>query len=135
MRNLTGLLIISILLLGSCGNEGNGKADKERPSSIEFENTVYDFGSIAYNSDGRCYFNFTNNSDIPLIVNVVRSTCGCTRPEWPEKPVQPGDKERIGITYNTKIVGRFQKSITVYSNAKNSPVKLFIKGSVEPKNN
>lgn len=133
MKILAGLLIISTLLFGSCGNEGKAKSENEQLSSIQFESTVYDFGTIPYNSDGRCYFNFTNDSDQPLIVNVVRTTCGCTRPEWPEEPVQPGEKERIGITYNTKIVGRFQKSITVYSNAENSPVKLFIKGNVESK--
>ncbi|MGC9344091.1 MAG: DUF1573 domain-containing protein [Bacteroidales bacterium] len=133
MKILAGLLIISTLLFGSCRNEGKAKIENEQLSSIQFESTVYDFGTIPYSSDGRCYFNFTNDSDQPLIVNVVRTTCGCTRPEWPEQPVQPGEKERIGITYNTKIVGRFQKSITVYSNAENSPVKLFIKGNVESK--
>lgn len=134
MKNIAGLLIVSSLLLGSCGDLGKNKNTNQQPSSIQFENTVHDFGTIAYDSDGRCYFNFINDSDQPLIVNVVRTTCGCTRPEWPESPIQQGESGRIGITYNTKIEGRFQKSITVYSNAKNSPIKLFIKGNVEPKN-
>jgi hypothetical protein len=97
---------------------------------MNFENTVHDFGEIPFESDGRCYFEFTNEADEPLIVNVVRTTCGCTRPEWPKEPVQPGETSKIGITYNTKIKGKFHKSITVYSNAENSPVKLFIKGNV-----
>ena len=66
------------------------------------------------------------------MVNVVRTTCGCTRPEWPEEPVAPGEKGKIGITYNTQIPGNFQKTITVYSNADDSPTKLMIKGKVEP---
>ncbi len=69
------------------------------------------------------------------MINVVRTTCGCTRPEWPEKPVAPGEKGKIGITYNTKLAGNFQKSITVYSNAKDSPTKLMIKGNVENETN
>jgi hypothetical protein len=134
MKNLSGLILGLILIAFSCINEGSTKERNTEASSIKFENTVYDFGTIPYDSDGRCHFTFINDSDQPLIVNVVRTTCGCTRPEWPENPVKPGEKGRIGITYNTKIEGRFQKGITVYSNAENSPVKLFIKGNVEPKN-
>jgi hypothetical protein len=134
MKDRTLLFLTLILLTGSCINEGSSKDKILEAASMKFENTVYDFGTIPYDSDGRCHFEFTNDSEQALIVNVVRTTCGCTRPEWPENPVKPGEKGRIGITYNTKIEGRFQKSITVYSNAENSPVKLFIKGNVEPKN-
>jgi hypothetical protein len=125
------ILIILIPVLFSC--IGNSAKEKDGISEVtmSFKETVYDFGTIPFDSDGRCYFEFINNSDQPLLVNTVRTSCGCTRPEWPEEPVNPGNKGRIGITYNTKITGAFHKSITVYSNANNSPVKLFIKGNVE----
>jgi hypothetical protein len=125
--------IFLILLNGffSCNAKSGKAVESNSEISMKFTKTVHDFGTIPFNSDGRCYFEFTNTSDEPLIVNTVRTTCGCTRPEWPKEPVNPGEKGNIGITYNTKISGAFQKSITVYSNAKNSPVKLFIKGTVE----
>lgn len=107
--------------------------DEQLKPVISFEEKIYDFGTIAYESDGRCYFEFTNSSDINLIINNVRTSCGCTRPSWPEEPIPPGKTERIGISYNTKIAGKFSKTITVYSNAKSSPTKLFIKGNVEAK--
>lgn len=125
-------LLPLIFILYSCSSGNPEKSDAENTASIKFENTVHDFGTIPYESDGRCFFEFTNDSDQPLIVNVVRTSCGCTRPEWPEDPVQPGETGKIGITYNTRLKGRFQKSITVYSNAENSPVRLIIKGNVEP---
>jgi len=120
-------------IITSCNTGNTRDAGELTKASIYFESTIYDFGTIPYKGDGRCYFDFTNDSDQPLIVNVVRTTCGCTRPEWPEEPVQPGESSRIGISYNTKIEGKFHKSITVYSNTENSPTKLFIKGNVESK--
>ncbi len=132
-----GIYVIAVFLLSiistSC-NTGNTKdtGDNSNPS-INFENTVHDFGTIPFEGDGRCYFNFTNDSEQPLVVNTVRTSCGCTRPQWPKEPVQPGESARIGITYNTRIEGKFHKSITVFSNAENSPTKLFVKGTVENK--
>ena len=121
--------LISLLL--SCSAGENRHKDEQDSASMKFSTTVFNFGIIPSGSDGSCYFEFTNDSDQPLIVNVVRTSCGCTKPEWPREPIQPGDSSRIGITYNTKIIGNFHKSITVYSNAENSPVKLFIKGEVK----
>ena len=122
--------LILMLFAVSCRSGHTKQSDENAPSEISFESKEYDFGTIPYSSDGRCYFKFTNTSDVPLIVNVVRTTCGCTRPEWPEKPVQPGETGEIGITYNTRITGAFRKTITVYSNAADSPTRLMIKGTV-----
>ncbi len=122
------LLFIS-LIISSCNS--SEKKEKEAPmASIQFLDTFHNFGDISYASNGRCYFEFTNTSKENLIINNVRSTCGCTRPEWPQKPIRPGKKGQIGITYNTKISGNFYKSITVYSNTEESPTKLFVKGNV-----
>jgi hypothetical protein len=71
-----------------------------------------------------------NHSKVPLVINTVKTSCGCTDPEWPKEPVWPGEKGIIRVTYNTSIKGAFRKSITVYSNARNSPSKLFITGEV-----
>ena len=127
------LTAVTTMLVISCNNENSEKENEVAKPSIKFENTVHDFGTIAYEGDGRCYFEFVNDSEQELIVNVVRTTCGCTRPEWPEQPIKPRGSGRIGISYNTKIHGRFQKTISVYSNAENSPVKLYIKGNVKKK--
>ncbi|MCF8380446.1 MAG: DUF1573 domain-containing protein [Bacteroidales bacterium] len=128
------LLFVFIIFTFSC-NTNKNEESTETVAEISFEYTQYDFGDIAYDSDGRCYFEFTNTSrKNDLIIHNVRSSCGCTRPEWPEEPVKPGEKGKIGISYNTKLAGNFNKNITVYSNTENSPLKLFIKGNVAPMN-
>ncbi len=101
--------------------------------SIIFESTVHDYGTIVQNSDGTCEFKFTNKGKAPIVLNDVKASCGCTVPEWTRTPVAPGEKGTIKVTYNTNNQGAFAKSITVNSNAINSPLVLTIKGNVTPK--
>ena len=67
------------------------------------------------------------------MLNDVKASCGCTVPDWTRTPVAPKEKGTIKVTYNTNNVGAFTKSITVNSNAINSPVVLTIKGIVTAK--
>ena len=76
-------------------------------------------------------FVFKNTGKEPLILKNVRSSCGCTVPEWPKEPIKRGSKGTIKVSYNTRITGSFSKSITVYSNAEGEPVVLKIKGKVD----
>ncbi|GAB4277876.1 MAG: hypothetical protein Kow0068_01210 [Marinilabiliales bacterium] len=96
-----------------------------------FEKTTYDYGTIPLKSDGTCEFVFKNTGKSPLILSNVKSSCGCTVPSWPKEPIPPKGSGKIVVKYNTTRQGAFQKSITVFSNAKNSPNVLVIKGKVE----
>lgn len=127
------LYLIMLFLAGlfACsGNTGNKSQKKE--ARIEFNNNTYDFGTIDFGGDGTCEFAFTNTGREPLVLSNVKSTCGCTVPEWPHEPVKAGETGILKVTYDTYRVGAFTKSITVYSNASNSPNRLFIKGRVIP---
>jgi hypothetical protein len=104
---------------------------KENGPMISFENTIHDYGEIELNSDGAYDFVFTNTGNEPLILSKPRSSCGCTVPSWPKEPILPGESNKIKVTYNTKKAGSFNKTVTIYSNAKGkSTVVLRIKGKV-----
>lgn len=127
-----GVLVL-IALLGSFStmaqNDNEGK-EANRPV-ISFEETTHNYGTIEYKGDGSCEFTFENTGKEPLLLTKVRSSCGCTVPEtWPKDPIKPGETGSIQVKYNTRIKGNFTKSIRVYSNAKNSPTRLIIKGKV-----
>ncbi|MCB0805479.1 MAG: DUF1573 domain-containing protein [Bacteroidales bacterium] len=97
---------------------------------IVFDKLVHDYGDINQHGDGKCEFKFTNEGKEPLILSNVRSSCGCTVPEWPRQPILPGNSEIIKVKYDTKRVGVINKTIHVYSNATDSPVTLRIQGKV-----
>jgi hypothetical protein len=98
---------------------------------IKFNQTSYQFGKIFFRSPGKHSFKFVNAGSEPLLLSQPRSSCGCTIPSWPKAPILPGDSGSIEVTYNTHIVGSFNKTVTVYSNAQ--PVVLHIRGEVVPR--
>ena len=133
---MKNLLFVSLIFLSSILVAQNNTTDKKpvkktgKTAEITFEETVYDFGKIKYKGNGTHSFVYKNTGKKPLILTKVRSSCGCTVPKWSKEPTKKRDKNEIKVKYNTGRVGKFTKSITVYSNAKNSTVKLVIKGEV-----
>jgi hypothetical protein len=123
-------LVLAICIAG-CKDTPEEKA-KQHGQEIWFEEYMHDYGQIEQDSDGTWTFLFKNLGEDAVVINRVRSTCGCTVPEWPREPVEPGDSGRITVKYNTALTGTFLKSVSVYSTAANSPVKLQIKGKVVP---
>lgn len=102
---------------------------------ITFQKTTHDFGKIN-EADGRVttVFEFKNEGMTPLVLTNVRASCGCTTPKWTHEPIEPGQTGEITVTYNPSgRPGRFQKSITVTSNAAEPTTRLYIKGEVIPK--
>lgn len=102
---------------------------------ITFEKTEHDFGKIN-EGDGRVSvdFVFKNEGMAPLILSNVRASCGCTTPAWTKEPVEPGQTGKITVTYNPNgRPGRFQKTVTITSNASEPTKKVSIKGEVIPK--
>jgi hypothetical protein len=126
------LVVIITLFFASLSIQAQEKPATPQ-DSIVFESTTHDYGTIVQGGDGNCEFKFTNKGKAPIILNNVQASCGCTTPEWTRTPVNPGEKGTIKVTYNTNNMGAFNKSITVSSNAINSPIVLSIKGLVNPK--
>ena len=111
----------------------NEVSDDPNGAEITFKETNHDFGTIPFKGNGSYEFEFVNTGNEPLILTQPKSSCGCTVPEWPRKPILPGESEVVKVTYkNTDRPGSFNKYVTVFSNAKvNKEVKLHIKGTVE----
>jgi hypothetical protein len=112
----------------------NKKNDKKLPA-ITFKETEFDFGTINYGASGTHEFQFKNTGKEPLIVSNVGTSCGCTVPDWTKDPVNKNKTGVITATYDTKRIGPFTKTLTVTSNAKNTPVTLTIKGTVKAPEN
>lgn len=133
MKKVLFIIVLSVSYFSmSCSQSSQaGNPDNIKGAAIEFEETVHDYGTILYGGDGAYEFVFHNKGSEPLLLNNVRSTCGCTTPEWPREPIPAGESGKIKVIYNTRIMGSFSKSVTVYSNASEKPIVLVIKGNVE----
>lgn len=106
----------------------------EKAANIQFKEEVHDFGTIVEGNKPSYNFVFTNTGDAPLVIVDVDVSCGCTEPEFPEEAIMPGQTGIIKIGFNsTGKSGRFDKSVTVKSNAKDGAVRLRIVGNVSAK--
>ena len=107
----------------------------DKQAEATFATLSHDFGTIQEaKGPVSCTFEFTNTGDKPLLIIDAVASCGCTRPEYPTKPIKPGKKGKIKVTYSP--IGRpgaFKKSVKVKTNGKERTVTLRIQGTVIPK--
>ncbi len=122
--------LFAFILTGTHFNNYNN--DGSQPH-IQFETTSHDFGKIYQNANGKFSFKFKNTGKEPLIIQNVRTSCGCTVASRPNAPILPGESSEISVKYDTRRIGVFHKNITISSNADNASVVLYIKGEVQAK--
>ena len=99
---------------------------------IDFEETRFSFDTLTSQDTAVHYFRFTNTGDEPLVISTAFTSCGCTIPTWPTKPILPGESDVVKIGFHTKNLGRFSKGTMVKTNATENPnVMLRINGYVK----
>jgi hypothetical protein len=107
----------------------------DKQAEATFTVMSHDFGTIKEaNGPVSCTFEFTNTGNKPLLIIDATASCGCTRPEYPSKPIKPGKKGKIKVTYSP--IGRpgaFKKTIKIKTNGKERTTTLRIEGTVIPK--
>ena len=59
----------------------------------------------------------------PLIISSCVGSCGCTVPTWSRDPIAPGGSTKITVKYDTQRAGTISKTVTITSNAVNTPKK------------
>ena len=127
------LLLLLVVFVTSSANELLSQ-EVSNGAKIEFEKEIHDYGTVEYAGNGQCTFKFKNTGNAPLIISNAKGSCGCTVPSWPKEPVAPGASSSLSVKYDTKRPGAINKSVTITSNALNSPTKVVrIKGTVKPK--
>jgi hypothetical protein len=94
---------------------------------------LFNYGTIVQDGNGMHNFIYKNTGKEPLVLSRVRSSCGCTIPEWSRQPLMSMEQDTIKVKYDTHRIGRFSKTISVYSNAKDPMVVVRIQGEVVAK--
>ena len=132
MKKIALLLFIGMISLSINAQEKPAQSTTVDPNApaFEFVTDVIDYGTIDLNADGLRIFKFKNVGKSPVIIEKVRSSCGCTVPKKPTDPIMPGATGEIEVKYATNRPGGFSKTITVYSNATEPTKSLRIKGIV-----
>ena len=69
-----------------------------------------------------------NTGDAPLVIHGVDTSCGCTRVEYSQRPVRPGEETTLLIVYEADESGHFHKTVDVYCNTADAPLRMHVSG-------
>ncbi len=129
------LVLVTLFFIGitkmNYAQESTSPAVNPNAAEIAFESEVHDYGTIKQGANGTYEFKFKNTGKEPLIISNAQGSCGCTVPAWPKEPILPGQGNSIKVTYDTKRVGPFTKTVTLTSNSKTPSKVITIKGVVQ----
>ena len=107
---------------------------KKQYSSIYFEKDTHHFGTITEGDTVNIDFNFINKGKAPLEIKSANVTCGCTQPTYPFIEIPYKKSGIVDVQYiSIGKSGPQEASVTIKTNGYNSPVVLYIKGHVTPK--
>lgn len=91
---------------------------------------THDFGDIERDQPVRVDFRFRNTSGAPLLIDNVRTACGCTVPNWSQAAIPPDSIGTITVDYDARDTGYFRKYLKIYFHGQRRPEKRWIEGYV-----
>jgi hypothetical protein len=97
---------------------------------IKMNTEKHDFGKILNGKPVNFYFEITNKSDKPIVVESTVASCGCTTPEKPTEPIAPGATGKVKVQYNASAMGHFDKQVTIKLAGVDTPKVVSITGDV-----
>ncbi len=128
MRRLPICIFTIILIL-------NASFSAAQMPVLRFDESTWDFGAIPEAGGEVTHrFAFANRGGRPVVITDAVVTCGCTVPAYSKKPVLPGERSEIAVTYDPmNRPGSFDKTVSVFTSEGGDPVRLHITGRVIPR--
>ena len=101
-------------------------------TSMTFDKMIIDFGKIKEDTEHKASYTVRNTGNVPLIIEKVDVSCGCTTAKKPEKPILPGGTDKIEIVFHPKVgqLDKQEKTVTITANTEPSTEVLTIKAFV-----
>ena len=109
---------------------GSRSATSSRQTTqVSVNQTELDFGTFSKEEKQERSFVLTNTGNGLLAIQDIITSCGCTKVEYSKEPVRPGGTLEVKVTYEAEQAEYFNKTITVYCNAEDFPLRLTVKGT------
>jgi hypothetical protein len=144
MKAIYIIVAVALILTGSCKENStevttndvintksaDGKTSGSLPD-IKFGEETHDFGRITQGEKVAFAFKFKNTGGSNLIIASASGSCGCTVPEYPKKPILPGEEASINVVFSSEgKSGIVEKSVTIVTNCEPSTKIIYIKANI-----
>lgn len=128
-------LLLSLFFVIPEGNlsysSGDSKSSDESASIVEWlTEQDHDFGELKQGKPTSFVFKFKNIAPDTILLQTVRTTCGCTAARYTEEPIAPGAVGEIAVEYDAYQRGAFSKKIKVFFDKQKKAEVLWIRGEV-----
>jgi len=124
-------LFAFVAVMSSCKDED--KAFSGIYPVMAFDEQQHDFGDINEGDVVTHIFSFKNTGATNLIISNAVGSCGCTIPEYPKEPIEPGASGEMKVSFNsTGKSGHQSKTVNITANTKTGKETLTIKASITP---
>ena len=100
-------------------------------TKVVVDSEVVELKDISREKKRKVAFKLKNTGENSLVITNIKTSCGCTTADWEKAPVEPGATTAISAEINIKEQGFFQKTVSLYCNATNSPIVFTIKGNTK----
>lgn len=101
-------------------------------AAFQWDNTLYNFGTIKQGEIVNYTFKFTNSGTEDLVIRSTSASCGCTVPQHTKDPVPPGGTGEIVVRFDSKGKnGQQNPVITVVANTNPAQTRLSLRGFVQ----
>lgn len=98
---------------------------------MKIDSPKYNFGFVREGEIVKMEFKIKNEGSEPLIITDTQVECSCTKVEKPAQPIMPGSEGVLKVTFDTNNkMDRQDRTVTIISNASNSPNSVRFKGVV-----
>jgi Protein of unknown function (DUF1573) len=123
------VLLISALFAGAQAQSekvADGTQQAQSAEVLKLKETEHDFGKIPQGRPVYYTFEIVNTGTVPLKLDDVHPSCGCTTPEWSREPIAPGATAQIKVGYNAAAENYFEKFISItYNTNQTKQLKIF----------
>lgn len=124
--------LVFAIIVGCSSNDPMVDASKTviQKTKVTIANRSFNFGTISLEDSITYSYPVINSGNKNLIIKNVKTSCGCTAPEWEKKPIAPGDSTLIKVKFNPVSTGYNEKTIVINCNVDSSFIVLYLRGTV-----
>jgi hypothetical protein len=143
-QTLAFFTAIMLVFLASCKSDAPATTDVTSEDSATTTEVVqasttmavdrmeHDFGNISdVGGNVETTFTITNTGNNPLLISEAKGSCGCTVPDYPRDPIQPGESREILVSFDPAgKEGAQNKTVTIMANTEPATTVINLRSNI-----
>ena len=112
--------------------ERTPKQEGTDSAGFTLDRTEHDFGQVSRGDTVSTVFK-VKAGDGPVVLLSATTDCGCTRAEFPKRPLRPGDTTQVKVVFAARDKGNFYKTVRLHLHAggREYSEALIVRGTVK----